>query len=481
MNLDQILAFSSIIDISITVLIVMLAIAFKRNFTFISGLTGMGIAVSILGIMFSWGNSPNQVTPLIRIDHYSLFFMGLLLGTGLVVVAFSYDYFKERNVVHEELMLLILTALLGGMVLVSSTHFAAFFIGMETLSVSLFILIGYCFDRSTALEAAIKYLILSGVSSAFILMGMALIYTQSGTLDFAGIGDFIAKQHPVNVMIKTGTIFLVGGVGFKLSLVPFHLWTPDVYEGAPAPVTAFIATLSKGAVFALLLRYFIVSRHSIDASLINVLTLLAILTILGGNVLALLQQNVKRLLAYSSIAHVGYLLIVMVVASATTPSSIVVEAAAFYLTAYFIATLGAFGVVSMLSTEQEEATEISAYNGLFWRKPWLATCFTFMLLSLAGIPLTAGFVGKFYLFVVGVDTQLWGLIALLIIGSGLGLYYYLRIIIMMARDDGQSETQLTQPEHTKPISVIVMAVLNLLLLWYGVFPNQLIGLSKSLL
>jgi len=264
-------------------------------------------------------------------------------------------------------------------------------------------------------------------------------------------------------------------LGFKLSLIPFHLWTPDVYEGAPAPITAFIATVSKGAVFALLLRYFVSTESYAYPPLLNVLSCIAGLSILGGNLLALLQNNVKRLLAYSSIAHMGYLMVGLI-AGGSVPSAWVVESVTFYLLAYFITTIGAFGVVSVLSTPDMEADDISEYRGLFWQRPWLAAVFTLMLLSLAGIPLTAGFIGKFYIFTGAADGRLWGLLAAVIVGSGLGLYYYLRIIVVMSMS---LKTTEIKPAYDW-VSSVLLAVLTIVLIWFGVYPNLLVDVIQGL-
>ncbi|MFZ2169928.1 MAG: NADH-quinone oxidoreductase subunit N, partial [Methylococcaceae bacterium] len=413
MNSNQLIALAPIITLATAAIAVMLAIAIRRNFVLTCSVAACGMLMSQLVLGIAWQESPVQATLLIRVDAYTLFFMALLLSAGLAVMGFCYDYFKDREGENEELLLLLLTALLGASVLVASSHFAAFFMGLEMLSISLFVLIGYPLRQTRPLEAAIKYLILSGVSSAFLLMGMALIYAQSGELSFSGIGHFIASQPAMNTMILSGIIFIVGGLGFKLSLAPFHLWTPDVYQGAPAPITAFIATVSKGAVFVLLLRFFISTGSYAYTPLLAVFSVIAVLSILGGNLLALLQNNVKRMLAYSSIAHMGYLLVAFIAGGSIAPS-LASEAVIFYLVAYFITTLGAFGVVSVLSTYQTEAGDISFYRGLFWRQPLLAATFTLMLLSLAGIPLTAGFIGKFYIFTSGADARLWGLLLAII-------------------------------------------------------------------
>ena len=475
MNINQLIALAPIVILAAAAVAVMLSIAVRRNFILSCGIAAVGIIVALSSLGIASRENPVRATLLMLVDAYTLFTMALLLSAGLAVLGFCYDYFKEREGDNEELPLLLLTALLGASVLVCSSHFASFFIGLEILSISLFVLIGYPLNQARPLEAAIKYLVLSGVSSAFLLMGMALIYAQCGELYFSGIGGYMTSRDNINAMILSGTLLIVAGLGFKLSLVPFHLWTPDVYEGAPAPVTAFIATVSKGAVFALLLRYFI-STYSYDYTpLLTVFSVIAGLSILGGNLLALLQNNVKRLLAYSSIAHMGYLLVAFI-AGGSISSALAVESVSFYLLAYFITTIGAFGVISVLSTPQTEADDIAFYRGLFWRWPWLAAVFTLMLLSLAGIPLTAGFIGKFYLFTSAADGRLWGLLSATIVGSGLGLYYYLRIIVVMSMN---VEAVAIKPAQNW-ISTATLTVLAGLLVWLGIYPSFLINVIQSI-
>jgi len=249
------------------------------------------------------------------------------------------------------------------------------------------------------------------------------------------------------------------------------MWTPDVYEGAPAPVTAFIATVSKGAVFALVLRYF--SRVDLHAhgSLFVILTITASASMFAGNLLALLQQNVKRILAYSSISHIGYLLVTLL---ASGP--LAMSAAAFYLAAYFVTTLGAFGVVTVLSSKDRDADRMDDYTGLAWRRPWLAGVFTAMLLSLAGIPLTAGFVGKFYVVASGMGSALWLLVMVLVINSAIGLFYYLRIIAAVF---AHPEKEIAaRPEQSRSGSA-VLAGLTLSLIWLGVYPGPVIEIIKK--
>jgi NADH-quinone oxidoreductase subunit N len=411
------------------------------------------------------------------VDHYALFFTGLILLATLVVVILSYGYHQGRRGRHEERYLPLLLAALGGSALTGSRHFAAFFLSLELLSVALFALIAYPGYARHPLEAGVKYLVLAGVSSSFLLFGMALIYAELGTMDFSAMGDrLLAADDLYSPYRLMGLAMIMIGVGFKLSLAPFHFWTPDVYEGAPAPVTAFLATVSKGAVFALLLRYLIETDAYRYQPLLLMLSLIAIASMLVGNLLALLQTNVKRILAYSSIAHLGYLLVALLAGGA-----LAVEAVSYYLVAYFVTTLGAFGIVTLLSGPEWSVTHwernaLEDYRGLFWQRPWLAGMFTAMLLSLAGIPLTAGFIGKFYVFAAGAQASLWWLLIVLIIGSALGLCYYLRIIMVMTLSPLSGRPGYPTLPPAARLGGMTLILLALLLVWLGIYPAPLIEL-----
>jgi len=328
-----------------------------------------------------------------------------------------------------------------------------------------------------------KYLILSGVASALLLFGIALLYAEFGVLEFAQLGELWSQPGVMdNAIVAVGLALLLSGACFKLSLIPFHMWTPDVYEGAPAPISAFVATVSKGAIFAFVLRLFSDTNAFEHPAVCGALTVIAILSMVGGNLLALLQNNVKRLLAYSSIAHIGYLLVVLLAGTnAKTGAALVSEAVGFYLVAYFVTTLGAFGVVTVLSKagSGQDSDKLSDYRGLFWRAPGLAIILAAMLLSLAGIPLTVGFIGKFYIVVLGVQASMWGLLSALVLGSVIGLYYYLRLIVVMfLRNDKVSE-QGALSVHVAPGDKLVLVTLVVLLVWLGVYPDPVISLIQA--
>jgi NADH-quinone oxidoreductase subunit N len=312
---------------------------------------------------------------------------------------------------------------LGAATLTISQHFISFFIGLELLSVSLYGLIAYLRNRNNAVEAGVKYLVLAALTSAFLLFGMALIYMDTGTMEFAAIAEKMSASDHSPILFFTGISMMLVAIGFKLALVPFHLWAADVYQGAPVPVTSFIATVSKIGVFAVLVRFAQAMHLQTYAFAILIFAAIAIISMIAGNILALRQQNIKRLLAYSSIAHLGYLLVAFLPGNEAG-----IEAGIFYLFAYSVTLLSAFGIITMLSTKQKDAEQLDVYRGLFWRSPLMAGVLTVALLSLAGIPLTAGFIGKFYVLGSGVQQHLWLPVIVLVLSSVIGLYYYLRII-----------------------------------------------------
>lgn len=468
-------------------IVVMVAIAIRRNHAVTLTLTLIGLAAAFASLFWVAPETPRRVTTLVVIDSYALFYMGLVIAATFAVALLCYGYFERREGEPEELYVLLLLAVLGSAVLVASAHFISFFLGLEILSVALYALNAYLNTRRFPLEAGIKYLILAASSAAFLLFGMALVYAELGTMEFGKIRQLIMTSPDFSrAVLLAGTALIITGFGFKLALVPFHLWTPDIYEGAPAPVTAFVATVSKGAMFALLLRYFYWSGSHHFASVFLVFTIIAIASMIAGNFLAMMQDNVKRILAYSSIAHMGYLLVAF-----QAGGDLAAQAVTFYLVAYFITTLGAFGVVTVMSGSGRDADDLADYRGLFWRRPVLAAVFTAMLLSLAGIPVTAGFVGKFFIITAGASSAIWLLVFVLIITSVFGLYYYLRVIVTMysglphahEEEAGASPTTTSQVSALVPtLSLsggVVLAVLTILLVWVGVYPSTLLHIIHT--
>jgi NADH-quinone oxidoreductase subunit N len=479
--------------LSVAALVLMMQIAFWRNalISWILSCASFLVAIALLLPQLDFGASPvsaQLITPILVADQYSVFFSLLILFASLVTSVLAKDYLHIRTGENEEFYLLLILSTLGALILVSATHLASFLLGLELLGVALYALIAYPERGHSPLEAAVKYLILSGAASAILLFGFALIYAALGTLSFAGIGaqlsnpDLLDNNQSSHLIILLGTAMVFTGIGFKLSVVPFHMWTPDVYQGAPAPVTGFLATVSKGAIFAALLRFFVDAELYQYHGLMQAISALAIASMLVGNLLALKQDNLKRLLAYSSIAHLGYLLVTLVVYSSSQQPGIAVEAVGFYLTAYVITSVAAFALVSILSSsgvdssgnfDPQEADSISVIEGLFWRQPMLALMLTISMLSLAGIPLTVGFVGKFYLIAAGISAGLWMLLAALVVGSGIGIYYYLRIIFSMTQKaDSRNSASLSGKPSASAMSMIWLLIAAML--YFGIFPQPLI-------
>jgi NADH-quinone oxidoreductase subunit N len=474
MTIDDLIALSPLIAIAAASVALMLVIAFYRDalVAVVCALIGIALAFAMLPVAAS--RAPRQITPLLILDQYALFYLGLLFVASFVVALLAHGYLGEIGGQLEEFYLVLLLATAGGAALVMSAHFASFFLGLEILSVSLYVLIAYPRRSARGVEAGIKYLILAAASAAFLLFGMALIYAELGTMEFGRMASGMAGGKVRWELLLTGQAMIFVGVGFKLAVAPFHVWAPDVYEGAPAPVTAFIATVSKGAVFALLVRYFANLGDEVFQQFFPALAAIAIASMFVGNLLALAQTNVKRILAYSSIAHLGYLLVAFLAGG-----SLGATAVAFYLVAYFVTNLIAFGVVAVLSGRRE-ADEIEDYRGLFWRRPWPATIFLTALLSLGGIPLTAGFMGKFYILMAGVESALWLMAVILVVNTMISFYYYLRVAFMMFRDAPEGEAARVVAPSLSFMGGAALAVLTLLLVWIGVYPGPLVQTIRSM-
>ena len=445
-------------------IIIMITVTISRNYKVVYGFSLFMFLAAFLSLFFIMPNTPVIIKPLFIIDSYSVLFLGIIFLVSFVITVLSYIYLNHHGGEREEYFIILFVAAFGASVLVISDNFISFFLGLETLSISLYVLVSYLKSRASSIEAGVKFLVIASISTSFLLFGMALLYAASGTMSFKEISASFLLHDTSQLLFLTGIGMMLVGIGFKLALVPFHMWTPDVYQGAPSPVSAFIATISKGAVLAVFLRFFYDIRGFQNNALFILVSGIAILSMFTGNLLALKQTNFKRLLAYSSIAHLGYLLITVL-----TGTIAGTQAAVFYLVSYMITTLGAFGVISVLSLCENDAEEIEGFKGLFWKNPWIAIVLTLTLLSLAGIPLTAGFIGKFYLALAGFKSGLWILVISMIINSVISLYYYLRVIKVMFT--------ITEKESFQKISIsayTVLAIVALGIIFLGIMPSWLI-------
>ncbi|MFJ3466235.1 NADH-quinone oxidoreductase subunit NuoN [Pseudomonas sp. NPDC090201] len=479
LTIQHFIALAPLLITSITVVVVMLGIAWRRNHSQSFLLTVAGLNLALLSIYPAYKVAPLVVTPLLQIDSFACLYMGIILVSTLACVTLAHAYMGEGKAGYpgnrEELYLLILMAAAGGLVLVAAQHLAGLFIGLELLSVPVYGLVAYAFFNKRSLEAGIKYMVLSAAGSAFLLFGMALLYADAGSLSFSEIGKAIAATGMPSSMASLGLGMMLIGLGFKLSLVPFHLWTPDVYEGAPAPVAAFLATASKVAVFGVLVRLFQISPAATSGVLTDVMSVIAVASILIGNLLALTQTNLKRLLGYSSIAHFGYLMIAMVASK-----GLAVEAISVYLVTYVLTSLGAFGVITLMSSPYSgrDADAMFEYRGLFWRRPYLTAVLTVMMLSLAGIPLTTGFIGKFYIIATGVEAHLWWLTGSLVIGSAIGVFYYLRVMVTLYLQDSKIQRHDAPFNWAQRAGGVMLLAITLLAFFLGVYPQPMLTLVQ---
>jgi NADH-quinone oxidoreductase subunit N len=453
----DLLALAPAIALGVAVVAALVAVSVRRGHRLVFGLTLAGLGLAAAALPMADAAAPRAVTALFAVDGWALALTGLLVAIAFGVAVLCYPYLRARDDVPEELYLLLLLATLGGVVLAAADHVAAIFLGLETLSVALYGLIGYLRRDPRSLEAAFKYLILAGTASAVFLFGAALLYAETGELALPALAASATGE-----LAQAGTILLFAGLAFKLALVPFHLWTADVYQGAPAPVTAFVATVSKGAAVAVVARAYSSLAPAGGEPLTYGLAAIAVASILAGNLLALLQSSVKRVLAFSSVAHFGYLLVPLLAGGRLGTTAV-----AYYLAAYLPTALLAFGVVTVVSGSRTDADAREDYRGLLWRRPLCAAAFGLSLLSLAGIPLTSGFIAKFYVFAAGAGAGMWALVLVVAAGSAIGIYYYLRLLVMTFLD-GAAELR---PRGRLPwASAAVLAVAAAVVLWFGVYP-----------
>ena len=462
MNATMFSALAPILMLSLTAVVLMIQASIKRDQSVAWVITAVGFLLTLWSASYA-RDFIQPVTILLEVDHWSLFFTSLILMASLITLVLSKETFSSEGERKEEYYLLLVLSVLGAVVLIQSSHMVSLLLGMELMGVALYAMIAFPERGQLPLEGAVKYLVLSACASAMLLYGFALIYAATGELSYAGIGARAALAYAENPMLMmAGSAMVLAGIGFKLSVAPFHMWTPDVYEGAPTPVTGFLATVSKSAVFVALSRFYIDGALYQFSGLNTALVVLAIASMLVGNWLALRQENIKRLLAYSSIAHFGYLLVVLI-ALTYLEEDLVRQSITFYLTAYIVTTLAAFTIVSMVAGEDTAKQNISAFAGLFWSRPLEASALTVAMLSLAGIPLTAGFMAKFFVITVGIQSGLWGLLAVLVIASAIAIYYYLRIIFAMTQSAQSSGNSANWQE--KLAAIVLMASILALGSW----------------
>ena len=435
--------------------------------------------LSLIGIIIAGVVTFTQIGPTVYsfsdtfvVDNYSVFFNFIFLVSTAIVILMSVSYVKQEGINYGEYYTLILFATMGMMLMAGGSDLITIFLGLEIMSISLYVLAGFRRNRLDSNEASLKYFLLGAFATGFLLYGIAMLYGATGTTNIKEMAAFLANNPPLsNPMIILGSSLLIIGFGFKIACVPFHKWTPDVYEGAPTAITAFLSAGPKAAAFAAFFRVFLVSLPGLEPKWSTILWVLAVLTMTVGNVVAIAQTNIKRMLAYSSIAHAGYALIAIVAANSLGTASML-----FYMLAYIFMNLGAFAVVIVLGRKGEENLMIEDYNGLGYKHPLLAITMSIFMFSLAGIPPLAGFVGKFYIFSAAIKSGYVVLAVIGVINSVIAVYYYLRVTVAMYMKPPAREFA--------PLSLSSYMIVALIIsIWgtihLGIFPARIIEFAQK--
>jgi len=431
--------------------------------------TALGGVALALVLEFAFPVEGQFYSGMIALDHFSRFFNVVFLITAAGAILIAVPYLRKSLEERGEYYALLLFATIGMMFMAKAHDLTILFLGLELLSIPLYILVGFYRHRVRSNEAGLKYLLLGAFSTGFFLFGIALLYGSTGATHYDAIRQAIVSGGQLSpAMTLAGFGLLMVGFAFKVALVPFHMYAPDVYEGAPTAITAFLSTGPKVAGFAAFLKVIITSFAVTTQHWWGIVWVLAALTMTVGNITAIMQNNIKRMLAFSSVAHAGYLAIAILVGSEDSAFGML-----FYLAVYAAATLGAFGVVALIEGEEEASLDIQGYRGLARRSPFLAAVFALAMVSLAGFPPTAGFLGKYFIFSAAVDTgntwYIW-LVVIAILNSLISVYYYLRPVVAMYMQEPADETPLPLPR----VAVPVFLLLVLIVLGFGIFPMTLV-------
>lgn len=461
------------IILSLTGIMIMLVIPFVSRDRQVSlGYPALaGIALAFLGLLLEWNETGLAFFEMVFQDPFSHFCKALFLFATAAIVLLAMHYLSQEDLAEGEFYALLLFATVGMFLMAASADLIMTFLGLEVLSISTYVLAGFKKRERKSNESAIKYFLLGAFSTAFLLYGIAFVYGATGSTKYLVIAEAIRNSESEPLILLLGLGLMVVGFGFKVALAPFHVWAPDVYEGAPLPVTAHLAVGSKAAALVALVRILFQVLPELSQEWRVLLGISAVLTMAIGNIAALTQTNIKRMLAYSSIAHSGYLLLGL-----TAHNELGTQGILYYLVAYALMTLGAFTVVQIVGRRNEQDILIEDYRGLGYRCPFLSITLSIFLISLAGIPATAGFMGKFFLFAAALQSEMYGLVFLAIIASAIGIYYYLRVIVLMYMSEYHGEGPLI----TIPFSLrIVIAIMVLGTLYLGILPGTFLHLASE--
>lgn len=463
-----------IIIVSVTAIAVLLIGLCKcersKSLYYFTSLVGIIFAGIYLGKQF--GTNSLSFNGSYIVDNFSIFFNLVILGSTALVILISDNYLKQEEINYGEYYALLLFASCGMMLMTAGANLLIIFLGIEVLSISLYVLAGFKRYNANSTESALKYFLLGAFATGFMLYGIVLIFGSTGSFDLQKIAAFLTSEKATSdPMLILGMIFVILGFGFKVGTVPFHNWVPDVYEGAPTSVTAFFSAGPKAAGFAAFFRVFLMSFGNLDQHWTNILWILAVLTMTIGNLVAIKQTSIKRMLAYSSIAHAGYILVALVSANDEAMTAVL-----FYMVAYSLMNIGAFAIVIILGTKGEENVQLSDYSGIGFKHPLLAITLSIFLFSMAGIPPFAGFVGKFYIFSAAMKSGFYVLAIIGVINSVISVYYYLRITVFMYM---KTPVREFKPLASSPYIILAIIITLWGTIQFGVFPASIIDLAQK--
>jgi NADH-quinone oxidoreductase subunit N len=443
------------------------------------GATDLGI-LSLVGLLLAagangwlYGVAQTGGDGMIVVDRFRLFANWIFLLAGALSILISLAYVTRQRLQAAETYALMLFAVVGMMIMTGTHNLIVLFLGLEIMSISIYALAAMNQRDKKSAEAGLKYFLLGAFSTGFFLYGIALTYGATGSTDIQEISRAYLEGAAVLPLLLFGVSLLAIGFGFKVGAVPFHMWTPDVYEGAPAPITAFMATGVKAAAFLAFLRVFMVAFDTMYAAWYPILWWLAAITMVTANLIALVQPNVKRMLAYSSIAHGGYLLVGLVAANQMASAAML-----FYLLVYTLMNIGAFGIVIAVAHQGEDRLQVEDYGGFGWQHPLIAVFLTIFLLSLAGFPGTGGFMGKIFLLQGAVDSGLWTLAVVLVMATVFSYWYYLRVVWFMWMRDASAENAHASVVVPLPMRIALFVAVGAIL-YLGIFPGALLNIVEA--